>query len=162
MSRGPNPNLKKADISKTPFLFMQADPVDYYEAARSSLNGTQEQTILSTVFFSPQNINLIQKQIIKTVLMKTDYKYLIEKQSEEDLLVVMRSIFIQSARHAPDNIRCQIKELNDLVVDDIVPGIVTAVKWNVGYKQKIFGPMEVMKPPQNVNKTKTLPNYFNM
>lgn len=162
MSRGPNPNLRKTDISKAPFLFMQADPKDYYNVANNAVkNDDQDANILSTVFFSPQNIELIQKQIIKTVLLKTDKKYLIEPQNRQDLLVVMRSIFIQYAQHLPNNIKEQIRELNKIVVDEVVPGIVDNILLQIGYLKKISEPMQMIDRPINSSKSRSLPSYMN-
>ena len=153
------PVFSKNDIMKTPFLFIQAHKEDYYNMAQEAMRGVQEETILSKVFFSIPNVALIQRQIVNTVLIKTKYKYLIEEQDPADLEVVLRSMFLQHARHYPDHIPDQIKELNDLVVDEVVPGIITEIKAYVGYLHRTFEPLYYMDRPENVSKagSKTLP-----
>jgi len=148
------------DIMKTPFMMFQAHKDDYYNMSQNALKGVQEESILSKVFFHPKNVDLVQKQIIMEVFRQTNGEYLIEKQSEADLEIIMRSIFIQRARHLPNNIRDQISELNNLVVDETVPDIVSEIKAYFGYLERAFGPMQVMDRPQNSSKTglKTLPS----
>ncbi|XWV26295.1 hypothetical protein QJ857_gp0779 [Tupanvirus soda lake] len=153
-------SMNNHEIMKTPFIMFQAHKDDYYNMSQDSLRGVQEDTILSKVFFHPKNVDLIQKQIIIDVFRKTNGEYLIEKQNEADLQIVMRSIFIQHARHLPDNIKGQIRELNNLVVDEVVPGIVSEIMAHFGYIARAFGPMQIMDRPENVSNAglKTLPS----
>ena len=152
--------LNSNDVMKTPFIMFQAHADDYYDMSQKSLNAVQKESILSKVFFSPQNIEIIQKRIIIRVLKETDGKYLIEKQEEADLQIVMRSIFLQHAKHSPSNIREQVGELNDIVVDEVVPGIVSELKSYFGYLKDVFGERQIMDRPENVSNTghKSLPS----
>ena len=102
------------EIMKTPFLLFQSHKDDYYNMSQESLRGVQQETVISKVFFHPKNVDLVQKQLIMEVFRRTGGEFWIEKQDEKDLQVVMRSIYIQHARHLPDNIRGQIRELNNL------------------------------------------------
>lgn len=155
-----NRKMNQFDITKTPFLLFQSHYDDYYNMSQDSLKGLWPESILSRVFFHPKNVDLIQKQIIIEVFRRTDGAYLIEKQNEEDLQVIMRSMFIQHARNVPGNIRGQIKELNNLVVDDIVPNIISEVNAYLGYLERTFQPRQIMSLPENVSitGTRTLPS----
>lgn len=146
------------DLTKTPFIMFQSH-VDDYRQLSQSVQGGKGQSMLSKVFYHKKNIDLIQKQIINKVLKETNGEYLIERQSDADLEIVMRSIFIQNARHRPDNIPDQIRELNNLVVDDIVPGIISEIQGYFGYLERTFGTMQIMDRPTNVSNAgkKTLP-----
>lgn len=86
------------------------------------------------------------------VYKKTDKKYLIERQNDSDLQVVMRSVFIQYAKHSDDNIKEQIRELDSIVVDEVVPGIITEVNAYIGYCERAFGPRQIMDHAKNVSK----------
>lgn len=143
--------MNSYEIMKTPFVMFQAHRDDYQTMSQDSLRGVQEESILSRVFFHPKNVDLIQKQIIVNVFRETNGAYLIEKQNEADLQIVMRSMFIQHARHVPDNIKEQIRELNNLVVDDITPGIVSQVQAYFGYLERAFGPRQFLDRPENVS-----------
>lgn len=152
--------MNNCEIMKTPFIMFQAHKDDYYNMSQDSLRGIQIESKLSKVFFHPKNVNLIQKQIITNVFRKTNGEYLIEKQNETDLQIVMRSIFIQHARHLTNNIKGQIRELNNLVVSEVIPGIVSEIMAHCGYLERTFGPMQIMDRPKNVSNAglKTLPS----
>lgn len=155
-----NRSLSEADVTKTPFLMFQAHCDDYYSMAENSLRGVQQESILSKVFFHKANIDLIQKQLITEIFRRTNGEYLIEKQSEQDLIVVMRSMFLQHAKHLPYNIPEQIRELNFLVVDELFPGVLSEIKAYFGYLERAFGPQQVMDRPENVSSAglRTLPS----
>ena len=141
----------KANIMNTPFIMFQAHHDDYYDMSQESLNGMQEESILSKVFFHPNNIDLIQKLVIMEVFRRTNGAYLIEKQNLADIQIVMRSIFIQHAKHQPDHIKEQIRELDYLVADEVVPGVVSEVKAYFGYLERAFGPRQIMDHAENVS-----------
>ena len=148
------------EMMKTPFIMLQAHPDDYYDMSEQSLNGIRKEPLLSKVFFSQQNINLLQKRIITEVLKTTNGGYLIEKQNENDLLIVMQLIYSEHAKHLHNHIRKQISDLNDLVLDEIVPSIVSELKAYFGYLNDVFGPRKIMDRPENVSKAglKILPS----
>nr|WBF70782.1 hypothetical protein [Megavirus caiporensis] len=157
-------NKKNIDVIKTPFLMFQCDQQDYQKMISNTNLGNQVENKISKLFFSPKNINLVQKQIIFNVFRETNGEYLIEKQNEADLIVVMRSIYYQYAKHLPNNITNQILQLNNLVVDEITPDIVSQIKAHFGYLDRAFGKFEPMDRPQNVSNTgtKTLPSVTNI
>ena len=150
------------EIMKTPFIMFQSNKDDYYNMSKESLNGVYTESILSKIFFHPKNVDLIQKQIIMEVFRKTNGEYLIEKQNEADLQIVMRSIFIQYAQHLPNNIKKQIKELDYLVADEVVPDIISQITAHFGYLERAFGPMQIMDRPENVSNAglKILPSVI--
>jgi hypothetical protein len=152
--------MNNNEIMKTPFIMFQSHSDDYYNMSQDSLRGIQQESILSKLFFHPKNVDIIQKQIIVNIFRRSDGSYLIEKQNETDLQIVMRSIFIQHARHMPENIKEQIRELNYLVVDEVVPGIISEIKAYFGYLERAFGPRQIMDRPENVSNAglRTLPS----
>lgn len=148
-----NKSLNQNEIMKTPFIVFQSHFDDYYNMSQDSLRGIQQESILSKVFFHPKNVDLIQKQIIIEVFRRTNGSYLIEKQDEADLQIVMRSIFLQHAKHIPNNIKEQICELNNLVVNEVIPGIISEIKAYFGYLESVFGSRQIMERPENVSNT---------
>lgn len=149
------------DIMKTPFLLFQSHKDDYYNMSQNSLTGIQVETVLSRLFFSPENVDLVQREIRAEIFRRTNGTYLLEdKQSEDDLQVVMRSIYIQHARHVPNRIQDQISELNNLVVDDVVPNMISEINAYFGYLERAFAPRKIMDLPECVSNagTRTLPS----
>lgn len=161
--------LNSQDIMKTPFVMFQAHKDDYYNMSQDCLKGIQEESILTKVFFHPKNIDLIQKQIITEIFRRTNGTYLIENQNEIDLQIVMRSIFLTHAKNLllSENqtvreqiIKEQIRELNNLVTDEVFSGILSEIKSYSGYIERAFGPVQIMDRPENVSNAglKTLPS----
>lgn len=163
--------MKKHDINLTPFIMFQAHPDDYhslmdnqndYHDGHNSHDSHDTPDILSEIFFDPKNIELIQKQLIMEVFRKSNGEYWIEKQSEIDLLVLMRKIFSAHARHLPHKIKEQVRELDDLVVTDAVPGIMSQIYAQFGYLADVYGPRHIMEHPKNVSRAglKILPSIL--
>ena len=78
------------------FKLMDKIPVKSVNTICSPEIGNIETSILSKAFFSIQNINIIQNAIIKNVYNKTNY--IIAKQDTNQLLAVMRRIFMEGCR----------------------------------------------------------------
>jgi hypothetical protein len=88
-------------------------------------------------FFSDENIKLINNKLILEVYKKTNGDYKIRAQSSEQLLIVMRYIFHEYARHLPYDIKGQISELNCRVVSEILPNVITNAQQHIGYLRDI-------------------------
>ena len=111
-----------------------------------------EQGDLETTFFSDENISLINKQLILSVFKKTKGQIKINDQSKASLIIVMRYIFLEYARHLPYDVAGQIRELNCQVVGEVLPKIITEATQRIAYLEEINGPRKVLPLPINVNK----------
>lgn len=92
-------------------------------------------TDLSNIFFSINNIEKIQLSIIMKVYKDSDNRFQINKQSEQELLIIMRSIYLQYSKNLNTNIKEQINELNKLVVDWSVENIISNIEQYISYKK---------------------------
>ena len=124
------------------------------------LRGNWETTPVSKIFFSAENMRLIQNGIRRDVYNKSQPKgYLIDKQSVEELKIIMRAIYLQYARNLPKDFPGQIDDLNTKVIDWSVPHILSAVDHYVYYIQDISHlPVPLAQPP-NLSRagTRSLP-----
>ena len=102
---------------------------------------------LSRTFFSNDNMERIQLQIVNEVYKKS--KKQISKQSYQELQIIMKSIYLQYSRNLPNNIEEQVSTLNKYVVDYSVPTIISNVLEYNKYLQDITSPIPVM--PRSVN-----------
>lgn len=118
------------------------------------------ETLLTFLFFSKQNVNNIQKLIRMLVFKHT--KEVIDNQSNTELLVVMRSIFLAFSKH-PKLIDDSMSEkertellvqytnevdrLNQLVINDTVPVIVSQLQQYLVYLSDASSPLRVMDKP---------------
>ena len=103
----------------------------------------QTENLLSKVYFSKENIKMIQNMLRYNIWLNSDKKHIISNQDETQLTIIMRSIFLQYAKNLPNNIKEQIKTLNKYVLDWCIPKILTQVKQFIGYKNDIT---QVNKP----------------
>lgn len=148
-------NIKKFNIDELPIAYFN-DNKNANEL-RNELIKNQvrisecEQSSLETCFFSEENMNYINKQVILSVYKNTNKKFKIQDQSKEKLLIVMRYIFLEYARHLPYDVKSQIIDLNCKVVKNIVPDIITNLNQKIGYLEEINNPRKLLPLPVNVN-----------
>ena len=90
---------------------------------------------VNVTFFSVGNINLLQDTIINEVYKKTNYN--IKRQSDRELLIVMKSIYLEYSRNNDDILDEEIKYLNDLVLNSIIPSIISNLYQYLGYLKDI-------------------------
>lgn len=88
---------------------------------RDPIVGIWEENVLSQVFFSAENEQIIQNGMRGGVFHLSKQKYVISQQSSDNLKIVMRSIYLQFAKHNPTDITKQVEVLNNLVLDYCIP-----------------------------------------
>jgi len=114
-------NNGRVDIKSpnTSTLFQMYDKIPANQCAtfRNPTEGLWTDTQLSTVFFSQQNIQIIQNGIRAGVYHRSNGQYVIGPQDCESLKIVMRSVYLQHSANQPNNIVQQVSELNKLVLN---------------------------------------------
>ena len=144
-------------------LFQQNNTgaINYKEEA---LRGIQSKSTLSQVFFSKNNIDLLQNQIRYNVWLQSNKKHIIGRQSDTELEIVMRSIYLQYSKNLPYNIKEQIKELNTMILDYCIPNILSEVEQYLSYKVNVSTLPEPISRPESLSsagtKTLILKNFF--
>jgi hypothetical protein len=109
-----------------------------YNMETIAVEGIVEQTKLSSNYFSKCNVDLLQKIIANEVEKKMGEK--IGKQSENDLIIIMRSYFLQEADNTlvDDNkVKNEIRRLDLIVKDECVRRIITMLKQHKAYIEDI-------------------------
>ena len=136
-------------------LFHQSPEKEKKVFAKNALNGIQEHSPLSLKFFSDENVDNIQNLLRYTVYMKTDKKHNVSRQSELDLKVVMRSIYLQHSPNLKMYIDKQVYFLNKLVVDWCYPKIINEIDQYVGYLDSLEKMPVPIQHPTNVSSAGT-------
>lgn len=112
-------------------LFQQNNKdINYKDVA---LEGILTKSPLSCAFFSIENIENLQNAIRHGVYKESNGEYIIGKQSQEELQIIMRSVFLQHSKNLPFNIKGQIYNLNNIVINDCIPTILINVRQYKGY-----------------------------
>jgi hypothetical protein len=132
------------------FLF-QSD--DYFNKYREQKNNNCNS--LKEVFFSTDNINIIQNKLINEVKNQSKGKYIIGYQKNEHLIQIMEDIF---KTYYSNN----INELNNKVVIFCLPyifnQIVSHIKWQVDSNSPLI-PLPLPETTSMAGK-KNLPSTF--
>jgi len=93
-------------------------------------------TSLNEQFFGPENIEVLQQQIRSAVASMINAQ--IDRQSEPDLLMVMRSYYLTYAQNIPGNEAQELAELNERVVAFCANRIATEVEAYRYYRKDIL------------------------
>ena len=126
---------------------------------KDSIRGIHEKNDLNTRFFSQKNVDLIQQLIQAQVRKQSKGKFQIGKQSEEQLVIIMRSIYLQQGKNLPDNIQEQIDELNKKIVEECVRIVMVNIKSYIGYIKDVNAPPSFISRPTSTSvKNNTLMN----
>lgn len=123
--------------------------------------GHYEKSKLSIKYFDKSNVDHLQKQMITQVFKLTNNK--IGRQSDDELLIIMKSIFLQYGRNDDNNINKQIEELNSRVLEYSVNNIVSSIKQYNHYIKDITTEIKTMDMPQYVDskgEKSLMPNHF--
>lgn len=94
-------------------------------------------TEVSKVYFSMDNINLLQLGIRNKILNDTAGEINIGRQKDDELRIVMRSIYFQHGKNLSENIKAQVLDLNTRVIAWCVPEIISNVKQSKRYIEDI-------------------------
>jgi hypothetical protein len=110
---------------------------------------------LSDIYFSEQNIDALQEAIRFQVWLRSGKKHTIGRQSDIELQVVMRSVYLQYARNLPFDVLGQVRQLNKMVLDYTVPTIVKELEQFDYYSKDISTLPVPMERSRNVSNAGT-------
>ena len=102
-----------------------------------ALYGIQETSQLNQLFFSKKNMDNIQNMVRYNVYLKSENKFIIDRQSDIELEIIMRAIYLQYSPNLQTQITEQIRYLNKLVCDWSVEQIIPEVQQYIGYMKEI-------------------------
>jgi len=104
---------------------------------------------LSRTYFSNDNVERIQRQVVNEVYNKSQKQ--ISKQSYQELQIIMKSMYLQYGRNLNTDIEGQVLTLNKFVVDECVRIIIPNVLQYNKYIEDITSPIPIMPRSQNVS-----------
>lgn len=117
---------------------------------------------LQELFFSEQNIDIIQKLLTYHVKLQSNGRHQIGRQSDNELKIVMKSIYLQYGKNADNNINTQVKELNAYVLDYCIPLILSNIEQYIIFKKDVSTlPVPLDNPKYtSASGTRTAPDYI--
>ena len=126
--------------------------------------GIRTRTDLGDAFFSDENQRILQNELRYRVWLKTEKKYIIHDQSPAELQIIMRSTYFQYGLNLPYKIKEQVAELNERVLEYVVPNVYSNLLQYIGYKNDVSKlPVPLPQPVQvgmKGYKTLFMPNFM--
>jgi hypothetical protein len=116
------------------------------------LKGIQEESQLSFYFFSNDNVEHLQWLIRQNIYELSQGRYKIDNQDQDELLIIMRSIYLEYSINGNVKINQQIRCLNKKVLEFVCPQILSSVRLYEQY----------LKDSSQPHKTMDLPRYESM
>ena len=107
----------KSPNTSTLFEMYDKIPANQCVTFRNPTEGLWTDTDLSQVFFSQQNIQILQNGIRAGIYHRSNGQYVIGPQDCDSLKIVMRSVYLQHASNLPYDIPKQVTELNKIVLN---------------------------------------------
>ena len=130
-------------------LFKMYDkiPANQCVTFRNPTEGVWNETTLSTIFFSKENIQMIQNGIWAGVYQKSNGQYIIGQQDCDSLKIIMRSVFLQHAANKPFDISGQIRELNKIVLNYCIQQVYSEAQGYMKYLDDASTLVVPLAPP---------------
>ena len=121
-----------------------------------ALTGNWSPNLLSRAFFSAENIEIIQNALKAGVYKMSNSRYIIAKQNEDTLKIIMRSIYLQNSINLETNITEQISALNKIVTDYCIPQVLGEAEGYIKYKSDVSNLAVPIKRPISTYHSNTL------
>lgn len=121
--------------------------------AEDAIRGNMQATPLNQAYFSPANVTIVQNKIRREVYDRSGGEFLIDPQSADELMIVMRAMYLQYGKNQPTNIAGQIADLNQLVADWCVPKILAECSMHKTYLRDIQNLPVPLEHPIMLTKT---------
>lgn len=121
-------------------------PVDFENLRREptqknfvsdALKGNIGRNAVSELFFSDVNIDALQLGMHNMVLNKSCGKYNIGRQSDKELAIIMRAIYLQDSVNSKYDVLGQVRHLNEQVLNFTVPRLINELGMHDTYLQDI-------------------------
>lgn len=132
---GERENTVGAEFDLKAYPMWQENKLRPTTVRKQAIGGHQAGTcnLLNQLFLSPENIENVQTRIRYAVWMASNKQHVIARQDDTELLIIMRSMYLTYGKNIPTNIKQQILDLNDLVVQESVSKILSQIQQHIGY-----------------------------
>jgi hypothetical protein len=117
----------------------------YSDDLRKVLSQCSTNTLIGA-FFSEYNIEHLHTQMRRIIKMKLDV--VIDRQSDQELVQVMRAMYSMRGNPRPENVQEEVKRLNQIVLDWVIPHLIVNIRAHYGYLRDISKPYRLMERPK--------------
>lgn len=147
----------RIDLLHAPNQLSLYDKIPTYTSSYGdAMTGNWADTPLSKAYFSPENQQILQNGIRAGVYKRSGNKFMISQQSNPDLKMIMRALFLEHSQNRPTHITEQIQELNQYVLDYCIPKIHGEAQGYLKYLQDASTLVVPISAPVHTSLDKTL------
>lgn len=158
-----DPTLKSFPARDTS-LYVKGEPIMSYDTRVDLVGHIHKETPLNKIFFSSENIELLQREIQNQVRSMSGGKYNIGRQNDDDLKIIMRSYYLMFGKNDPNNTEQELHDLNSRVVGYSAGKVYSEVDFHMFYLKDIedFAPpiANPMNPHVYGTRTGELKSFF--
>jgi hypothetical protein len=142
------------------FLLTNNHPEKFFEKStyRFEPKAVTNVNKLKQIFFSPENIKYLQEMMAYEVMVTTK-KYKIPYQNEQDLRMIMETIYFDKTRNIGYALNEQLAELNTYVVKFCVPLIINEINVYLNYLDDINQPRKINTLPTSTGNLRSVSGY---
>jgi hypothetical protein len=145
-------------------LYTVNEPIMMPRLIQEQIQYRHNNTPLNTVFFSPNNVENLQRKIHDAVLEMSKGEYDLSPQSEADLMLIMRSYYLQYGEHNPNEVARELDQLNQRVVAFASNRIMVEIVAYKRYRKDILDFPEPIEHPKDMQiygtRTGELKSFF--
>jgi len=146
----------RIDLLHAPNPISLYDKPVYTSSYNDAMIGNWADTPLSLAFFSQENQQILQNGIRAGVYKMSGNKAIISQQSNSNLKIIMRAIFLEHSKNNYTNIRNQIEVLNQHVLKYSIPRIYGETQGYLKYLQDASTLVVPLSNPISMSFDKTL------
>ena len=137
----------RVDLNRVfPYQPMYENRYETRQNFSNALRGVFDDSVLSKLFFSHENIENVDRQLRYAVYLQSNKQFKLGPQDKTELVIIMRSIFLNYAKHMNCQITQQISILNTIVVQQTVPHVMSAAKQYLRYLEDANESLKIIMP----------------
>jgi hypothetical protein len=118
-------------------MYAHGEPILGSDPRGDLVGHLHHETPLNKLFFSEANIDNLQTQIRAQVRAMSNGKYVIDRQNDDDLKIIMRSYYLMFGKNDPNFVPRELEELNGRVVGYCAAKIYSEVDFHMFYRKDI-------------------------
>tara|TARA_B110000977_G_scaffold192572_1_gene266281 strand:- start:218 stop:769 length:552 start_codon:yes stop_codon:yes gene_type:complete len=125
---------------------------------RTAVSAIYESTPVQQHFFSAKNISHVQQLLKYNIYVQSGKKHIIGGQDQNNLKIVMKSIYLQYGKNLNTNIQEQVTTLNNYVLDYSVPNILSNIEMHLLYRKQVSNLPVPLEHPKYISDSGTRTN----
>jgi hypothetical protein len=135
------PNFNDPTLRDSPAMtykpYKEGTPIMGHNPRDDLIGRQHKATLLNTVFFSKENIDLLQDKIAEHVWLMSNKQYRIDRQSDDDLQIIMRSYYLMFGENNDARVAEELEDLNRRVIGYASAKIYSEVDFYQFYRKDI-------------------------